>query len=356
MKKGTKITITILVLAAAAGGGLFFLKKSKGGMSKADENTVYRARQETYENVIEISGTIQAAEEQTLQALSSGTVMAVYVKEGDQVKKGDVILQMDDTNQIYNLEKHDYNIATSKINGSAKEVALMETERLSLLQRIEERKVTATFDGVIAALNVKSGQSLEAKDSVGTLVNVDYLTAEVEIAETDVAKLRVGQEVDFIFSALKNETVKGYVVGWPAIGKVTDRGATIVKTTIRIDEYPAEILPNYSFTGKIVLSAPETYVVVERHAVGFEEDRRQYVVDAKSGEKIYIKARPYGSDYMKVTEGLKGGETLKAVSSPKASGWNRGNNRNGNDRNTGNGNNPGGMPGGMPGPGAGGPR
>ena len=91
-------------------------------------------------------------------------------------------------------------MATTRISGAARELKLMETERLALLRKVSDRKVTATFDGVIAALDVAVGDSLEAKDNVGTLVNTDYLTAEVEVAETDVPKLVVGQPVDFTFS------------------------------------------------------------------------------------------------------------------------------------------------------------
>ena len=72
-------------------------------------------------------------------------------------------------------------MATTKISGSSRELQLKETQRLSLVQKVEDRKVTATFDGIIADLDVAVGDSLEAKDSVGTLVNIDYLTADVEV-------------------------------------------------------------------------------------------------------------------------------------------------------------------------------
>ena len=88
--------------------------------SKSNEKTFYTANVETYENVVEISGTVAAAQEQTLQALSAGTVTAVYVKAGDKVKKGDIILKLDDSEQIYNLEKHDYNMATKRLTASAR--------------------------------------------------------------------------------------------------------------------------------------------------------------------------------------------------------------------------------------------
>ena len=325
-KKAVKIFVIIFIVAVAIAGGLvglrFLLNK------EPTDVPVYQVRKETYENIIEISGTVAAAQEQTLQALSAGTVLGVYVKAGDVVKKGDILIQLDDTSEQYNLAKHDYDMATKKITGSVKEIKLMETQRLSLLQKIADRKVVATFDGVIADLDVAVGDSLEAKDSVGTIVNIDYLTAEVEVAETDVSKLKVGQPVILEFPAYTNGTVTGYVVNWPAIGEITSRGATIVNAKIRIDDYPDEILPNFSFTGKIQIEAPVDYLVVERYAVGYE-NKQPYVVLAKTGEKVSVKVQPYGMDYVKILEGLSGGERLIQQTAPSKSGQNRDRNKNG---------------------------
>jgi len=320
MKKKIKIIIISASVVVFLILLLVVLRLALG--SKKTEKTYYTANVETYENVIEISGTVAAAQEQTLQALSAGTVTGVYVKAGDKVKKGDIILKLDDSEQIYNLEKHDYNMATKQYSASARELKLMQTERNSILQKVNDRKVIATFDGIIADLDVAVGDSLEAKDKIGTLVNTDYLTAEVEVTETDVSKLSVGQKVIFKFPAYTAGTVEGYVIGWPAIGSVTSRGATVVNVNLRIDEYPEEILPYFSFTGKIEISPTESYVVVSRYAIGYE-NKEPYVVLAKGGQKKSVKVEPYGSEYVKVTEGLEGGEVLVGQSSPKASGMNR---------------------------------
>lgn len=352
MKKKIKIIIICAAVLAVTGIGLVLLKTLLS--SSNTEKVFYTANVETYENIIEISGTIAAAQEQTLQARSAGTVTAVYVKAGDKVKKGDIIIQLDDSEQLYNLEKQEYNMATKKLTASARELKLLETERNSLLQKVEDRKVTATFDGIIADLDVAVGDSLEAKDEVGTLVNIDYLTAEVEVAETDVSKLEIGQTVNFTFPAYSSETIKGYVTGWPAIGSVTSRGATVVNVKLRIDDYPEEILPNFSFTGKIEISPTEQYVVVSRYAIGYE-NKEPYVVIAKGEQKKSVKVQPYGSEYVKVLEGLEGGEVLLQQSKPRTSGMNR--NRPGSSSSSKNKNNDaGGFPGGgFPGGGPGGP-
>lgn len=318
------ISIIVLVLIGAILIGLRTL------LNKPKETAaIYTANVETYENIIEVAGTVAAAQEQKLQALSSGTVLSVNVKAGDKVRKGDIILKLDDTTEQYNLAKHDYDMAATKISGSSRELKLKETQRLSLLQKIEERKVVATFDGVIAELDVAVGDSLEAKDPVGTLVNIDYLTAQVEVSENDVSKLQVGQEVILKFNAYP-KTVTGYVESWPAIGEITSRGATIVKAKIRIDDFPPAILPYFSFTGKIQIEEPVDNIVVERYAIGYK-DKEPFVVLAKTGEKRDVKVVPYGKEYVKVVEGLSGGEKLIEQSKPKKSGQKgkKGNNKSG---------------------------
>ena len=342
MKKGVKILIIFLIVVVVIAGVLvglrFFLHKDKTVVQN------YTVNKETYENVIEISGTVSAAQQQTLNALGAGTVKKVYVKKGDHVKKGDILVQLDDSEEIYNLEKHDYNMATTRLNGSPRDLSLMQTQRVSLVQKIADRKVVASFDGIVVELNAVEGNSVKSGDKIGTLVNLDYLTAEVEIPETDVAKLEIGQKVILEFNASSTKG-SGYVESWPAIGELTSRGASIVKATIHIDDYPPEILPNYSFTGKIQIEEPVENITVERYAIGYD-DGKAYVIIAKTGQKKYVEVEQYGRNYVKILNGLKGGEVLlQAGEIPKsgsAAARNQGGNNNRGGGNSGNNNRGGG--------------
>lgn len=310
------VIVAVIILAALCAIRFAFDK------NKISDAT-YIVRKEVHENSVSVAGVVSAAQEQTLQALSDGTVIALYVKQGDAVKKNDVIIQMDASEQEYNLAKHDYEMETTRIAGSARQYNLMQTQRLSLVQKIAERKVSATFDGIIADIDVAVGDSLEAKDSVGTLVDISYLVADVEVAETDISKLREGQEVQFSFPAYEG-TVTGRVVGWPAIGEVTSRGATVVKVRLRIDDYPREsILPNFSFSGQIKIAPDETYLLVEREAIG-RDGNQAFVENAKTGEKKNVKVETYSREFVKIVEGdVTEGEVLKAQSAPLASGMMR---------------------------------
>ena len=304
------VVIGIAVVVAILNGARRIAEKSASSSQE-----LYIVRKETYENVIEIAGTVAAAKSQTLESLNDGTVVGVYKKEGDSVKAGDLIVQLDDTEQQYNLANLDYEISVAKQNQTAGKIKLMETQRTSLVRKIEDRKIVATFDGIIAELDVDPGDYLEAKDEIGTLVNTSYLTADVEVAETDVAKLKVGQKV-------YDGTVEGYLVSYPAIGEVTSRGATIVNAKVRIDDVPEGVLPNFSFTGKIQITEPEQKLVVERYAIGHEKGTAFVEIMSRDGKttKVEVEVQPYGTDYVNILSGLEGGEMLKAQSSASKSG------------------------------------
>lgn len=316
-----RIIITVILLAVAGTGTyLYFTKKNQP--VAVEEKLSYQVKKETYENVISVSGNISAAQKQELQAAGAGTVEAVYVKEGDHVKKGQVILELDDTDQRYNLSKHDFDIAQKRINGSQREIELMLSQRETLVKKLNDRKVVATFDGIVVKLSVAVGDYLQAQDSVGTIIDRSYMTTSVEVVETDVAKLKIGQKVTFTFPAY-SKPVEGYVYAYPNMGTITNRGATVVPVDVRIDNPPDEILPNYSFTGKIEISAPRTVILVENKAIGYTEDGQAFaeiMLPDGSTRSVNVTVEQYDRTHVNVTEGLNGGETLKAQESVGQSG------------------------------------
>lgn len=312
VSKVVRIIIISSVVLVVGIAGVFLARKYVSGGEAAEET--YKVRQETYENVIEISGNISAANSQSLQAAGSGTVQAVYVKEGDRVKKGQVILELDATEQEYNLASLDYDIAQKKISGSKRELELLQTKRAMLVSKLEDRKVTAYFDGIVAKLSVAPGDYLDAKDTVGTLIDRTYMTASVEIVETDVAKLQTGQTVQFTFPAYENKIVYGYVVSYPAVGTISNRGATVVNAEVRIDDPPEAILPNYSFTGKIEISEPVTVTIVERQAIGYENGNAYVEVMSPDGSSVRrnVSVEAYGTQYVNILSGVNPGVTVKS--------------------------------------------
>jgi multidrug efflux pump subunit AcrA (membrane-fusion protein) len=321
-KKAKKVKKFIIIIFGAAAIVLALVIARRVRSASGGQSRTFTVRSETYENVIEIAGNVAAAQEQTLQAAGDGTVTAVYVSEGDTVKKGDLILQLDDSEQRYNLEKHDFDMEQKRVTGSRRELVLMEKQRDVLLQKIQDRTITAAFSGLIASFTAQTGDYLEAKDNVGVIVDRSYLHSTVEIVETDAPKLRAGQKVHFTFPAYQNGIVEGYLESFPAVGTVTSRGAAVVNAKIKIENPPPEILPNYSFTGRIEISPSVTVLLVERQAIGYENGRayaERLDVNGKS-ERVLVNVEPYGNSFVSIMDGLNEGDLVKALQPDPVSG------------------------------------
>ena len=320
MIKPLIITLVIAAVLAAGAAGIIMLHTSKTRAAELAGIT-YTVIKETYENVIDVSGNIEAAQTQTLQCAADGTVTDVFVKEGDQVQKGQILIQFKNSEEKYNLAKQNYDIEQKRITGAMKEVALMEIQREMINEELKDRQVIAMFDGIIADLDAAPGDVFENTDELGTLINRDYLKAEIEVVETDVSKLKKGQDVELTFPAYSGGSVEGTLVSWPAVGTISDSGATVVDAEVRIYDPPEEILPEYSFTGKIEVSEPTSVLLVERYAVNSNKNGAYVEVLDENGSyaKREVNVVPYDTTYVKIVGGdLEEGNVLKAQKENKS--------------------------------------
>ena len=307
--------IIFIIIGLVAVGSVYIMVKNSS--KQTPQNVTYTVHSETVENIIEIAGTISAAQEQKLQAAGDGTVTGVYVSAGDTVKKGDILIRIDDTTQQYELEQQDYKIEQKRISGAQRDVEMLLKQRKVLEQKLEDRIIKANFDGIVAYLNVAEGDYLVAKDEVGTMIDRTYLKALVEVAETDSSKIKPGQKVMFSFPAYEDHKIEGYLVSSYAIATVTSRGASVVKAEVRIDNPPEQILPNYSFIGEIEISPPETILLVERQAIGYGEDGSPFaekILPDGTTERVPVTVTAYGNAFVKIISGLQDKDVLKQQS------------------------------------------
>lgn len=289
----------------------FFILGGKKTSVKAEENLL-PVFSETYENIIDISGNIEAAEEQYIYAAADGTIEKINFSEGDRIKKGDIILIMDDTEQQYNIANLEYQIEQKKISGSPKEIELLSLQKKVLEKNLQDRHQAARFDGIIAELSVSEGDYVEAKDKLATIINRDYLKATVEVAEVDSPRLALNQKVNFKFPAY-DKPVEGYVSYFPSVGTITTRGATVIKTEVRIDNPPPEILTGFSFSGTITITEPVNLLLLDKRGVIFQDGENFVFRLSESGEfeKTKVEVTPYGKNYVKIHSGLSEGDRVQ---------------------------------------------
>lgn len=310
-----KRTVIVVVLVAAAAAGWFFLKPKAQSRVSLPPLTV---KKEIEKNQIEISGYIEAAQTQVLEAPGEGFIERVTVKEGSRVTKGMLLFTLDTDAQSYSLASHEFAMKQERINGASQKLMLMEQQRKFLKKQLDDRKIYAKFNGIIAALKIAPGQYAKPKDQFGTLIDRSYLKATVEIAESDASKLAAGQKVQLTFPAEPKIPVEAEVISYPAIARRTGTGRTVVDTVIRVNNPPEQILPGYSFNGTIIIGEDTEVLIVEQDAIRYDEGKP--FVDKISGdhtEAIAVTVEPYIRGFVKIISGVQEHDELKNQAEPK---------------------------------------
>ena len=241
MKKRFFILLGLLIAAGVA--YYFFSSNSK-------QETTYLTESVTRGNVektVVASGSVESVNEVDVGAQASGKITKLYVKLGQEIKKGEMIADIDSTTQINTLNTKKAALvsyqAQLKAKKTAYDVALSSYNRLSKLytqkatsldsvnaakstldnakaemEAIEANikqaeievntaetnagytKITAPMDGTIISVPVSEGQTVNANQTTPTIVTIADLSKmkiKPEISEGDITKVKVGQEVSF---------------------------------------------------------------------------------------------------------------------------------------------------------------
>ena len=304
-RKSRKTRIIVIVCIAALVGGWYIFMKPKS--TKTGDLPPLTVKKEIEHNQIEVSGYIEAAQTQILEAPGEGFIEQVLVKEGDRVKKGALLFALDTDKQSYDVARQSFVIKQEQINGSSQKLSLMEQELRLLEKQLADRKVYAKFDGIVAAFTISQGQYAKAKDTFGTLIDRSFLKATVEIAESDASRLAVGQKVDMTFPAEPDIKVQAEVISYPAIARLTSLGRTVVDTLIRLDNPPE----------KIVTGADSEALIVEQDAIRYVEGK-PFVdkIDGNTTQEIAVTVEPYIKGFVKILSGVQENDVLKNQAKP----------------------------------------
>ena len=327
-RKSKRWVLWVLVACLPMLGGgayLYFGKYKTSSAETAATPAVYRVQAVTRSSAIDVTGHLEPVESEDIGFAASGKVAKVYVKEGDRVHAGDLIAELDDTQQRYDLASLDYKIEKAKISGSKSELELLELERKMTLVALQEKKVWTTISGILSNVDVREGEYVKAGETISPIarvIDLSALKAEVEIDELDVPSVKVGQKVVFHVDALPELQVTGRVSQLPLEGRVTTEGIAVLDAEVRIDNPVRSLLPGYSFSARILAGEDERLLVLDEKALQ-KVDGRSYVLllpatseaspAALQPQRREVKTAAYETGRVRVLEGLSEGDVVLAA-------------------------------------------
>ena len=254
---------------------LYTYYNENGRMPWAEEQAPVSAIQEveakvyesTFTSTIDLSGYVEPNDIQNVILRATGTVTDVFVKEGDMVKKGDVLIAIDDTSQKYDVANLEAELERAQLTGSEREVALTELQLQSAQNRLDYTKAYANFDGVVAEVNISKGDYFDAGSSAMTIIDRSLLKATVEIDEIDMQYLQLGQIATLYFDSYPASSVEAEVTYIPMLGRYTNQGIGVMDVELTIADPPPQIAPGFTFEGTIASEGETTLVLLPQSAV-----------------------------------------------------------------------------------------
>ena len=171
--------------------------------------------------------TVVPSERRMVSAIEGGVVKQVFVREGDLVKPGQLLAQLDDSEDRIKLIEAD--TALSQVRrelaeaefrndpaaaGQAQIRSQLYSAEVALeQQRINDARLTSPIAGIVTTPKVeeKSGSMIKPGDSFCEVVSQDRMAAEMSVPETDLSLVQPGENVSLKLNAFPTTTFEGTV-------------------------------------------------------------------------------------------------------------------------------------------------
>jgi HlyD family secretion protein len=127
-------------------------------------------------------------------------------------------------------------------------------------QNLSYYSIRAPFDGVVAAINVKTGDPASPGSAVATIIAPKQI-ANVSLNEVDVAKVQLGGKATLTFSAFPDITMTGTVTQIDTIGTVS-QGVVDYNVQLTFDTQNNQIKPGMSVSAAIITATHQDVLVV----------------------------------------------------------------------------------------------
>ncbi|PIZ94441.1 MAG: hypothetical protein COX81_03590, partial [Candidatus Magasanikbacteria bacterium CG_4_10_14_0_2_um_filter_37_12] len=175
----------------------------------------------------------------------------------------------------------------------------------ALRDNFQKTKLIALADGTLAKLDIDVGENVSANQEVMTLTSSKF-NVEVDISESDIAKVAIGDRVDVTLDAFGDDVhFDGAVVSIEP-GKTEISGVVYYKTKVLMDDYPDRpVKSGMTANVNINTDRQDGVLVLPRRAVIFK-DAKKIVRVLTNKEKVEFEER-------EVTTGLEGNDGLVEI-------------------------------------------
>ena len=252
------------------------------------------------------SATFAYQAERTLTA--AGTVSSINVQEGDDVTKGDILIELSGDDLTESIQSASETLRSAEIS--------MQNQQDTMSNYI----ITSPISGTIIEKDAQQGEALTSGSTLCVIYDLNYLEMVINVDELQISSLSVGQKVQLTADAVTDKTYVGTVTRVSMKGS-SSGGTTTYPITIRIDETDG-LRPGMNANAEIVVAEAANALTVPNAAIV----RGGYVLvtqDSPSASKadttmeapegfvyVAVKTGVSDDDYTQIVSGIQEGDTI----------------------------------------------
>ncbi len=273
------------------------------------------------------TASLEAEEEATVATKTSGVVTKLFVEEGDFVRAGQALAQLDGERLALELARTEVSLNTLKREHERNQglfdkqlISVEEFERvrsdyeaqqaaydLAKLE-LDYTTIRAPISGIVSQRNIKVGNTLRLNDPAFHISDFDPLLAVMHAPERELGTLRVGQEAQLLVDALQQSVFPGVI---ERISPVVDPTTGTFKVTIEVKDSSKQLKPGMFGRIRIVYDTRDEALLVPKEAV-IEEDEVASVYLIRSGEAFRMDVEKGFTDtrHVEIVSGIEEGDTV----------------------------------------------
>ena len=211
-----RIIALAVVIALIAGGVVMFRKKGGGSSEVGTAEVSYGA----ISSVVDGSGLVKAKNSETISLTTAGTVMDVFVEEGQQVEQGDPLFTIDSPNASAEVQK-----ARDEVEGYQKQINTLQKDIAGL-------NLSPSYAGkLMDVVTLNPGDEISKGTKVATLADDTRMRLEQYYSYAYAGELKAGQKVQVSIPALMT-TVEGTVEAVHMVNRITPEGSKLFSAEI----------------------------------------------------------------------------------------------------------------------------
>lgn len=218
-KKKVVIPAALVVVLAGVFGVRHFLLSGKGEVTQAF--TESQATRQDIQLTLSATGTIEPANQYDVTSSVQGEVLSCTFEEGDQVKKGDTLYQIDSTDAQNSIEQAQLSLQQSQNSYN------------QTVESLDDLNIKSDKSGVVTKLYVEVGDQVQAGATIADVRDASSMELTVPFNASDAVGFRVGAAATVTMDS-SFETLTGTVTAIDAADTVLDGYQIVRYVTIQV--------------------------------------------------------------------------------------------------------------------------